>query len=94
MKPKRDWLRIFVWVFLITSLLVILFSGLSGWVLLESSRRIAESYPPYPEGPVDAGVYGTLLGWAVLACGIPFGLFLALIAGILEFARRRSSRHR
>lgn len=75
-------------------MLAILFSGLSGWVLLESSRRIAESYPPYPEGPVDAGVYGTLLGWALLACGIPFGLLLALVAGILEFARRRSNRSR
>jgi hypothetical protein len=90
MKSQRDWLRIFVRIFLIAALVIGLLSVLGGWALLESSRRIAASYPPYPEGPPDAGVYGTLLGWAVLACGIPVALLLALISGILEFARRRS----
>ncbi len=97
MEKRSDALKTISLALLVIGLLCILFGGGSGVWLLQNSIEIAESLPPPPEGPPDAGAYGMLFGYVLLLFGVGIGLTILLAAGILALVRgyrRRQEAHR
>lgn len=92
MRKEVDFVRMIILILAVAGLVIGLCSALGGSWLIIMDRQYAQSLPPYPEGPPDAGVYGTLLGWLVLIFGLPLGGFLLLVGALIWlWSRRRRS---
>lgn len=87
MEKKQDLLKTVILVALVVGMLCLIFGGGTGAWVLQNSVEIAESLPPPPEGPPDAGAYGMLFGLALIFLGGGTGLVILILAGALAVAR-------
>lgn len=92
MEKQANLLKTLALVALGVGIACLVLGGLAGYWMVSEAVELADSLPPPPEGPPDAGAYGMLAGLLTLIITAVVSLTLFVIAGILALIRRQRRR--